>query len=63
MLTGRSRPSWTPVYEPWAGVQENVYAHRKRLNFILDAIEALRVEEGMASGGVSVLDVDAGPGS
>ena len=51
-----------PPRDWWAAAQENVYAHRKRLNFIVDAIEALRVGEGKVSRDLSVLDVGCGTG-
>jgi glycosyltransferase involved in cell wall biosynthesis/2-polyprenyl-3-methyl-5-hydroxy-6-metoxy-1,4-benzoquinol methylase len=62
MLTGRARPSWAPAYEPWAIEQENVYAHRKRLWFIIRAIEALRIAQGKLPADLAVLDVGCGTG-
>ncbi len=46
----------------WGATQENVYAHRKRLRFIMDAIESLREDQGKAPTDLSVLDVGCGTG-
>jgi ubiquinone biosynthesis O-methyltransferase len=46
----------------WAAGQENVYAHRKRLQFIVEAVETCRAEQGQSRGGLSILDVGCGTG-
>ncbi|MBI2000626.1 MAG: glycosyltransferase [candidate division NC10 bacterium] len=46
----------------WGASRENVYGHRKRLHFILGAIELLRAEQGMAPADLTVLDVGCGTG-
>lgn len=46
----------------WAAERENVYAHRKRLRFIVEAIEALRKERGKAPADLALLDVGCGTG-
>ncbi len=46
----------------WAAGEENVYAHRKRLRFLLEAIEGLRAERGKASADLTMLDVGCGTG-
>jgi glycosyltransferase involved in cell wall biosynthesis/2-polyprenyl-3-methyl-5-hydroxy-6-metoxy-1,4-benzoquinol methylase len=62
MLTGAPLPSYTPAYDPWAIERENVYAHRKRLRFILRAAETLRMEQGKTVADFTVLDVGCGTG-
>ena len=46
----------------WAAGQENVYAHRKRLQFIVAAVEAFRGEQRRSCGDVFILDVGCGTG-
>jgi len=58
----------TPVAERagvnwWAIGEENVYAHRKRLRFILEAVEAWRTSRGCQPGEVRLLDVGCGTGT
>jgi glycosyltransferase involved in cell wall biosynthesis/2-polyprenyl-3-methyl-5-hydroxy-6-metoxy-1,4-benzoquinol methylase len=62
MLASIHLPSRIPAYDPWAIERENVYAHRKRLHFIIAAIEALRVEQGKAPADLTILDVGCGTG-
>ena len=62
MLTGKTRPSGAPAFEPWAIEQENVYAHRKRLRFIVRAIETLRIAQGKQPPDLTILDVGCGTG-
>jgi ubiquinone biosynthesis O-methyltransferase len=52
----------TAAADWWAAGQENVYAHRKRLTFIVNAVEAVRTELGKRSGDLSILDVGCGTG-
>ena len=62
MLNQTAAQFHTPAYDPWATERENVYAHRKRLRFIIGAIEALREERGKAPADLSILDVGCGTG-
>jgi len=59
---GTMAPAGAVVRDWWAAERENVYAHRKRLRFIIGAIEALRVERGKAPAALSLLDVGCGTG-
>jgi glycosyltransferase involved in cell wall biosynthesis/2-polyprenyl-3-methyl-5-hydroxy-6-metoxy-1,4-benzoquinol methylase len=51
-----------PVHDPWVTGRENVYGHRKRLRFIMEAIEGLRAEQGKAVADLTILDVGCGTG-
>lgn len=46
----------------WGATQENVYGHRKRLRFIVEAIEDMRARREKASADLTVLDVGCGTG-
>jgi glycosyltransferase involved in cell wall biosynthesis/2-polyprenyl-3-methyl-5-hydroxy-6-metoxy-1,4-benzoquinol methylase len=61
VIAERNRERKAPA-DWWAAERENVYAHRKRLRFIVDAIEALREERGKAPADLSLLDVGCGTG-
>lgn len=58
---GRSPNLMAPA-DWWVIEHENVYAHRKRLCFIIGAIETLRVEQGKAASDLTILDVGCGTG-
>lgn len=62
MNGGAAAPSSAAVGDWWAAQSENVYAHRKRLRFVVEAIEALREERGKAPADLSLLDVGCGTG-
>ena len=62
MLEYRGAVSQLPIYDPWAIEQENVYAHGKRLRFIVQAVEDYRTRHGKTVEEVSILDVGCGTG-
>lgn len=62
MLDRRSSASSLPAYTSWAIGEENAYAHRKRLHFIMRAAEDLRTARRIPPEEVSVLDVGCGTG-
>ncbi len=62
MLDGRCSSSRLPTYDPWAIGTENVYAHGKRLRFIIDAIDAYRTERNKAPSELTILDIGCGTG-
>ncbi len=62
MLDRGSSASSLPAYTSWAIGEENAYAHRKRLHFILRAAEDFRTARGIPPEEVSVLDVGCGTG-
>ena len=55
-------PMVTAPRDWWAAARENVYAHRKRLQFILHAIESSRAVRNQAVSDLTVLDVGCGTG-
>lgn len=62
MLARTSLAPSVAAYDPWAIGRENVYAHRKRLRFILETIEGARAEQGKAPADLTILDVGCGTG-
>jgi glycosyltransferase involved in cell wall biosynthesis/2-polyprenyl-3-methyl-5-hydroxy-6-metoxy-1,4-benzoquinol methylase len=62
MLTVSRPSSRLPAYDPWAIERENVYGHRKRLRFIVRAIEDLRAQRERPPAGLHILDVGCGTG-
>ncbi len=62
MLAHSRLSSHIPAFDPWAIERENVYAHRKRLRFIVEIIEDLRLTQAKIPDDLSVLDVGCGTG-
>ena len=50
------------IYDPWCVKTENIYGHKKRLEFIMDVIETQRKENRMKVEEVNLLDVGCGTG-
>lgn len=46
----------------WGAAHENVYAHQKRLRFIVQETDKLRAEQGKTAADLSILDVGCGTG-
>jgi len=62
MLDRGSSAASLPAYTSWAIGEENAYAHRKRLHFIIRAAEDFRTARRIPPEEVSVLDVGCGTG-